>query len=366
MIAEIREVLEESLTVTTFVVMTLLVIEYFNVASRGAWMKRLSSGGPAQYLLCGLLGATPGCVGAFAVVSLFTHGRVSLGAVVACMIATCGDESFVMLALFPERAIAMFAGLFALGIAVGWLVDLAARRLKRRAPATAPCADCDFHMHDHETVSSAPFRGRFLEQWRRPTAIRAILSVSILLILLFLVAGQLDLLGAAEAEAGHGAGHDHGHGGIGFEWVTLVAFTALGLFIVATVSDHFLEEHLWHHVLRVHVPRIFLWTVGALAAIAALQHFVDLGALIAGNRYAILLAAVAIGVIPQSGPHLIFTTLYATGALPFGILVANSVVQDGHGMLPVLAHSRRQFLVIKAIDGGIALLVGAAMLALGT
>jgi len=362
MITEAWEVLEESFTIVAFVALTLLAIEYFNVVSRGAWMRRLTSGRLTQYLLCGALGAMPGCVGGFAVVSLYSHQRVSLGAVVACMIAACGDEAFVMLALFPGRAVAMLGGLFVLGVVVGIAVDAVAARIQMRRSPGLETPDCDFHTHGHEVEDAASLKGRFREQWRKPSAIRAILTCTIACFVLFLVADQFHLLG------GHGGADAHGHGrggGIDFEWASLVVFSVVGLFIVATVSDHFLEEHLWHHVLKTHVPRIFLWTVGALGAIAVLQHFVDLGALIAGNRYAILLGAIAIGFIPQSGPHLIFTTLFAAGALPFGILVANSVIQDGHGMLPMLAYSRRHFLIIKSINAVVALAVGAAMLAAG-
>jgi hypothetical protein len=363
MIAEAWEVLEESLTIVAFVALTLLAIEYFNVVSRGSWMRRLTSGRLTQYLLCGALGAMPGCVGGFAVVSLYSHKRVSLGAVVACMIAACGDEAFVMLALFPGRAVAMLCGLFALGVVVGMAADaVAARIAARRSPGPA-APDCDFKTHEHEVEDAASLKGRFSEQWRKPSAIRAILTCTIACFVLLLVADQFDLLGGGHSDAG---AHGHGHGGgINFEWASLVVFSVVGLFIVATVSDHFLEEHLWGHVLKTHVPRIFLWTVGALGAIAVLQHFVDVRALIAGNTYVILLVAVAIGVIPQSGPHLIFTTLFAAGALPFGILVANSVVQDGHGMLPMLAYSRRHFIIIKSVDACVALVVGAAMLAAG-
>ncbi|MGA2326005.1 MAG: putative manganese transporter [Bryobacteraceae bacterium] len=68
------------------------------------------------------------------------------------------------------------------------------------------------------------------------------------------------------------------------------------------------------------------------------------------------------GLIPESGPHLIFVTLYAKGAIPFGILLANSVVQDGHGMLPLLADFRRDFLKIEAVNPIAGLLAGAVAL----
>lgn len=40
-------------------------------------------------------------------------------------------------------------------------------------------------------------------------------------------------------------------------------------------------------------------------------------------------------------------------------------MQDGHGVLPVLAHGRRDFVVVKAINLAVGQLVGAAMLATG-
>jgi hypothetical protein len=70
-------------------------------------------------------------------------------------------------------------------------------------------------------------------------------------------------------------------------------------------------------------------------------------------------------LIPESGPHLIFVTLFAQGVVPFSVLLASSVVQDGHGMLPMLAHSRREFVEIKAINLTVGLLAGAVIMALG-
>jgi hypothetical protein len=85
---------------------------------------------------------------------------------------------------------------------------------------------------------------------------------------------------------------------------------------------------------------------------------IDMRAAVESHRLPILLLACLVGIIPQSGPHLIFATLYAQGAIPFSILLAGSIVQDGHGMIPVLAHSRRAFLAVKAVNLAVGLLVG--------
>jgi hypothetical protein len=49
---------------------------------------------------------------------------------------------------------------------------------------------------------------------------------------------------------------------------------------------------------------------------------------------------------------------YAEHALPFSIFLASSIVQDGHGMLPLLAESRMDFLKVKSINFLVGLLAG--------
>jgi hypothetical protein len=57
-----------------------------------------------------------------------------------------------------------------------------------------------------------------------------------------------------------------------------------------------------------------------------------------------------LGLIPESGPHLVFLTFYLQGLVPFSVLLASSIVQDGHGMLPLLAESRLDFIKVKGIN----------------
>jgi hypothetical protein len=147
----------------------------------------------------------------------------------------------------------------------------------------------------------------------------------------------------------------------------LLIASAIALFIVATVSDHFLDEHLWRHVAKRHLPGIFLWTLGALVAMYLIidrAHF-DVAGAVEHGKWIVLAVACLIGLIPESGPHLVFVMLFARGEIPFSILLASSIVQDGHGMLPMLAQSRKTFVTVKAINFVVGLAVGAAVLAFG-
>jgi hypothetical protein len=148
--------------------------------------------------------------------------------------------------------------------------------------------------------------------------------------------------------------------------VTLAVLALFAAFIVATVPDHFLREHLWEHVLHHHVPRVFAWTAGALVGMALLGQVVGTESILHANGWALLVLAVLVGLIPESGPHLVFVTLFAAGSVPLSVLAANSIVQDGHGMLPLLAQSRSDFVKVKAVNLLVGLAVGAGLLLAGT
>jgi hypothetical protein len=137
---------------------------------------------------------------------------------------------------------------------------------------------------------------------------------------------------------------------VGWIKITILGGSLFALFVVTTVPNHFLQKHLWEHVLKKHLLRIFLWTFGALLVIHILMNYIDLDTWIYTNTLMVLTIAVLIGIIPESGPHLILVTLFAQGSLPFSILLASSIVQDGHGTLPLLAVSKRGFIILKIIN----------------
>jgi hypothetical protein len=150
----------------------------------------------------------------------------------------------------------------------------------------------------------------------------------------------------------------------GFENVTMLLILAMLLYIVVTVPEHFLNDHLWKHTIKKHLPRIFLWTFGALLVIDILLPYFNISqtafAPIAEKYYFLILTiAVLVGIIPESGPNLVFVFLFSQGYVPLSILIANSIVQDGHGSLPLLAESRKSFFITKFINIIVGFIVGA-------
>jgi hypothetical protein len=333
------KLVENALMVTGFVLVMMLLIEYLNVLTRGALQHRLTrTGGRVPAVV---MGSVPGCFGAFTNVALYVHGTVSLGALTGSMLAASGDEAFVMLALFPGRALILFATLLLSGLLVAWVVD----RVFGMRMYPQACCPSGLAIHEAEHECFHPFRlppGGIV--WSRP---RLLLAAGLLAFAAALCLGVL----AGDAPV----------------WLraVLVAVGVLLAGLVVAAPDHFVREHLARHIVREHGPRVFLWTLGALAVTEWVVHGgLGLEPFIRTHPALALLVAVAVGVIPESGPHLVFATLYAGGVLPFSVLLASSAVQDGHGMLPLLAESRVEFLRVKAINvvAGLALGYGAMLM----
>ena len=332
-----------ALMITGFVMVMMLVIEYVNIITRGSWQEVLAKHRWTQYLISVVLGAIPGCMGAFAVVAMFSHRLVSFGAVVAAMIATSGDEAFVMLALFPEKAVFLTVVLAVIGFVTGWLTDtIGSKWLKARFEA---CHDLE--IHEPEICECFP-KDEILKQLRQLSLARGVLIGVLLLFVLSTVSGSI--------------------GPQDWDWmrITLVIVGITGLFIVTTVPEHFLQAHLWKHVILKHIPGVFLWTFGALLVAHLITDYLHLEESIQANPLSVILIACLLGIIPESGPHMLFVTLYAQGTVPFAALLASSIVQDGHGMLPMLAHSRTGFLFVKAINLLVGLAVGILVYIVGS
>lgn len=329
------KVFGHTIMITSFVFMMMLLIEYINVFTKGAWQENIREKRWKQYLIGSILGALPGCLGGFTIVSLYSHRIVGLGAVVATMIATSGDEAFVMFSLFPGKALILTIILIVIGIFSGFLTDL----IFKKSDNLLEHLDQKFILHEEEECEC--FNKKIiLYQLRNITFQRALLIAFLLIFLILLITGNI--------------------GFTVWDWkkITFLIEGVFSLLVVFTVPDHFLEKHLWEHVLKKHFVKIFLWTFAVLSLLWFLNNFLDVGNWIQNNMFIVLIIAVIIGIIPESGPHLIFVTMYAAGTIPLSILIASSIVQDGHAMLPMIAVSKKSFMVVKLINIVVGLFVG--------
>lgn len=330
----IAEGFKDALTITSFVFAMMVLVDYLNVVTAGRMNRVIKGGLLRQYVGASFLGAAPGCLGAYMNVSFYARGLISFGALAGGMIATSGDASFVMLAAFPGKAILLFFILFVIGILAAPAIDRLTRVFKIKV---SECCAGEV-VHNAADCRASSIREVFLQ-------LKNISFVRFLLILL----AAVFLYGFASGAIGHE------------EWgwirVTFVIVISITLFIILTVPDHYLEAHIWGHIAKKHLWKIFLWSLGALLVVkVGIQPLVPDA--FAGIRMVWLLAAALIGLIPDSGPQIIFTVMFAEGMIPFSVLLTSSIVQDGHGVLPLLSYSVRDSLLLKAFSFTIGLAIG--------
>ena len=402
------EVLKSSLTLTCLVMIMMLLIEFINVGSAGKWMAKLQHRPFMQIVMAVLLGLIPGCIGGFAIVSLFTHNLLCFGALVAGMIATFGDEAFVLMAYSPKWTLILSAALLGIALVAGCFTQLVFKKRKFVLESHG------FEVHEeHEGEyghehAKANLSFRNLKSMSFP---RALLVFGLILYIVAILTGSLAHqhgvlpdVGAshdsveqvhhhhdAECQEHHHdyecceahasehsessehlkdahAGHHHGHNDPdAWENIFFLVLACITLVVVALSSEHFLQSHLWEHVIKHHFLSVFLWTFGVLLCLKIQYLFVDVDTLIGQSHWALwgmMFLAVLIGFIPESGPHLIFVVMFMNGTIPFSILLVSSIVQDGHGALPLLAQSRKNFLLMKALNMLVGLIVGVICLLL--
>jgi len=336
------DALRNSVLVSGLVVVMMMLIESMNITSRGDFFSGLKKNRFSQILVSAALGTLPGCMGGFASVSLYTHGIISFGALVAMMIASSGDEAFVMLAMMPGKAWWIFLLLFGLAVVCGLIVDA----FVRPAGGFRPCCEPDYALHDED---SREHRGG-----RHVSVRRVVMFLGVVAFLAALLSGALE-------HDGHAAGEPSG--GINLlseEWMYWL-FGCLSLTVLAVLvfgEDHFVDDHLWKHIVCRHLPSVFAWTFGVLLLLGFGLNYLDIEGWINSNTALMILLATLVGIIPESGPHLVFVTLYASGIIPFPVLLASCISQDGHASLPLLAESKTAFVRAKALNCLFALAAG--------
>lgn len=339
---EFLHVLVHALMISLFVFVMMMIVDYLNVLTRGKMSLIMHGGRFRQYTLASFLGATPGCLGAFMNVSFYVRGLISFGAVAGGMIATSGDESFVMFAMFPKTALILHVLLFILGIVFAGIIDKLIPLFKIKL-----CKECHLGLIHPEDKECKCFD---VGGWKNFPRIMLSRFALLLAIIIFLVLIGTGIIGPKAW---------------GWERTSVFILLWVALFLISTVPDHYLDHHIWRHIVKGHIWRVFLWTFFALLVIhIGLEHY-NFSELVKTNLLGILVLSALVGIIPESGPHLIFVTMFAQGLIPFSILLTSSIVQDGHGMLPLLSYTIRDSLLIKVFNLIIGLGVGLLLFALG-
>ena len=199
MIHLLLDILRNSILITGLVTVMMMLIESLNIESKGALFSGLKKTRTGQVILSAMLGSIPGCIGGFASVSLYSHRMISFGALIAMMVASSGDEAFMIVAMVPGKALMIFALLFLIAIASGIVTDFICDRIRFRDRSLevdlAEDTQCkqDFEVHEH------------VEKTRTFTWKRAVMFIGVFIFIAALVSGILDHGHGEGAQAGNPA-----------------------------------------------------------------------------------------------------------------------------------------------------------------
>ena len=80
---------------------------------------------------------------------------------------------------------------------------------------------------------------------------------------------------------------------------------------------HYFKDHIWAHIIKGHLLKIFLWTFGALLIVDYGTTLIDLESITSEHVLLLLVLSAFIGIIPESGPHLNFRNAFCERFNPF-------------------------------------------------
>ena len=319
-----REILVNSssdafIAVSSFVGMTLLIFTFLEKKNFNL-QKLILNNRRFEIPICSFLGAIPGCGGAIMVMSLFTRGVVSFGAILAALISTMGDAAFLLIAVKPEAALIILPVTFIVGIISGYIAQPFTKNfLKEKINKSISIND----LPKNKTSN------KFYNLW-----------------FFILIPGLiLGLINAFNIDANFEI--------FGIDIVLVFSFSAalfcLLLWVLNPLTDIQMASIHENSYRRVVDTTCFV-TVWVIISFV-LYELINLSTNGAIFDSLILfgpflpLVAILIGFIPGCGPQIMITSMYVSGQIPMSAQIGNSISNDGDALFPAIAISAKAAIV---------------------
>lgn len=275
--------LNTSIKITLIILVLMVVIELLVLKFQKNIFYLIKKNKFLGYITSSFFGIIPGCIGTFAMDSLYMSGLLGFGGIISVMIATSGDEAFILLSMAAKGEISwqviliLTCVLFLLGVIGGFIADHFRKKTNLKF-----CTKCEIVYHPYKEFK----------------------------------------------------------------------------------LKHFVKEHLFNHIIKKHIWQIFIWLFLAIFIIESFQGRIQLD-FSGQTMFYILLIASLVGLLPISGPNVFLIVMFSKGFIPFSVLLANSIIQDGHGLLPIMGFSMDDAIKIKAFNFVFGLSIGLVLLAVG-
>ncbi|WP_288388581.1 putative manganese transporter [uncultured Alteromonas sp.] len=305
--------------------------------------------------LASFLGALPGCGGAIIVVTQYTRGVTSFGAVVAVLTSTMGDAAFLLLAQAP------FDGLTVMGVGmvVGTLTGVIVNRFHNYQPPSSTTALGSADDNTDDSVDDS-----------EPSATTASSSIDKLSTYFWLVVA-LPSLAIALGLSFQSPVHEY----LGVTEPTLqligavLCLSAITLWSLnggsagyasLTKEDAITPPPRWQSKAALDTQFVLAWVVVAflLFELAILWFGLDIGATLTSMGASVVGLAILVGFIPGCGPQILVTSLYLNGAVPFSAQLGNAISNDGDALFPAIALSPKAAILATVYSAIPAITVG--------
>ncbi|GAA69651.1 arsenic efflux protein [Pseudoalteromonas arctica] len=347
-IPQLREITMTALSdaffqVSVFVAATLLIYYYAIEHLPQLELSYLSAKSPIlEISFAAVLGALPGCGGAIIVVTQFTKGQASFGAIVAVLTATMGDAAFLLLATRPTEGLLIMG----IGLVVGTFSGLLVNTIHKKDFLRPTAQE---QKHQIKILSTN------IIKISRPVWMVAIIPS---LIIAFLIAFNVDFsqFGSSTSTV-----------------ITLFG-AVMALFIVSiwalssrgeSYQEVTSEDDACNppsKIIKVLQDTHFVtaWVVASFMLFEILVNIagLDLKTWFVHYAYLAPLIAVLIGFLPGCGPQIIVTTLYIQGIIPFSALAGNAISNDGDALFPAIAMAPKAAVIATLYTSIPALIVG--------
>jgi hypothetical protein len=347
-IPQLREITMTALSdaffqVSVFVAATLLIYYYAIEHLPQLELSYLSAKSPIlEISFAAVLGALPGCGGAIIVVTQFTKGQASFGAIVAVLTATMGDAAFLLLATRPTEGLLIMG----IGLVVGTFSGLLVNTIHKKDFLRPTAQE---QKHQIKILSTN------IIKISKPVWMVAIIPS---LIIAFLIAFNVDF-----SQFGSNTS------------TVITLFGALmALFIVSiwalssrgeSYQEVTSEDDACNppsKIIKVLQDTHFVtaWVVASFMLFEILVNIagLDLKTWFVHYAYLAPLIAVLIGFLPGCGPQIIVTTLYIQGIIPFSALAGNAISNDGDALFPAIAMAPKAAVIATLYTSIPALIVG--------
>ena len=315
----IAAIADAYIQVTTFVAATLFLFYGLERWFKFDLTHVMAKSGHWQIPVAALLGALPGCGGAIMVMTRYTSGHLSFGAVLATLTATMGDAAFLLLAKEPLTGLAVMVTGLVVGTISGYLVDF---------------------LHGPDFLRSEAKKGQSVNNTQRLFANPTIDRIWLILFIPGIVIGvlaafQIDLdsvFATAQFE----------------EPVTFFGFLGGVLCLFMWILPRFLKmtEVQDQSILRRTISDtnfVTSWVILAFLIFEVGIYLFDfnLSELFSGVAIFTPMIGILLGFLPGCGPQVIVTSLYLTGVIPLSAQLGNAISNDGDALFPAIALAPR-------------------------